>query len=117
MLDILSTMNLKDLPTGTTDWSKIPESVHSGALGTATIRTQQFGDIQVRFVVYSDNYVSDHWCSKGHMVFAIAGQLVIEHKDGTSHTISPGMSYLVADDNESPHRGICKDGATVLIID
>ena len=110
-------MNLKGLPTGITEWAKLPESIHPGASGTATIRAQQFGDTQVRFVVYSKNYVSDHWCSKGHIVFAMDGQLVIEHQDGTTHTISPGTSYLVADDDGLPHRGVSKDGATVLIVD
>ena len=110
-------MNLNDLPTGTIDWSQVPESIYQGQTGTAIIRTRQFGDIQIRLVVYSENYVSDHWCSKGHLVFAMAGQLVIEHQDGTTYAISPGTSYLVADEDKSPHRGISKDGATVFIID
>jgi len=117
MPNILSTMNLKGLPTGMTEWSQIPEFVHPGASGTASIRTQQFGDIQIRHVVYSQNYVSDHWCSKGHIVFLIAGQLVIEHQNGATSTLSTGTSYLMADNDGSPHRGVSKNGATVFIVD
>jgi mannose-6-phosphate isomerase class I len=110
-------MNLKGLPAGSIEWSQIPESVHQGKSGTAAIRSQLFGDIQIRHVVYSSDYVSDHWCSKGHIVFVIEGQLVIEYQDGVASTLSPGTSYLIADNDRPPHRGVSKDGATVFIVD
>ena len=110
-------MNLNNFPVGITDWSQISESVHPGASGTAAVHSHQLGDIQLRFVVYSPNYVADHWCHKGHIVFVIAGQLVIEHQHSLTYKLMPGMSYHVADDDEPPHRVISDNGATIFIID
>jgi hypothetical protein len=110
-------MNLKDLAAETIEWSKVPQTVHPGASGLATIRERQLGDIQLRLVIYSPNYVADHWCSKGHIVFVIEGELVIEHQDGTVFSLTSGTSYHVADNEGLPHRVRSHDGATVFIVD
>ena len=110
-------MELKDFAADLIDWSHISESTHPGESGTATVRSHQLGDIQLRLVVYSTNYVADHWCQKGHIVFVVAGQLVIEHQHGTTYMLTPGMTYCVADDDGSPHRVLSKNGATIFIVD
>jgi hypothetical protein len=110
-------MKLENLPLGITDWSRVPASVQPGESGTATARTRQLGDIQVRVVDYSGDYVADHWCRKGHIVFVVAGGLVIEHQDGRRYTLTPGMSYHVADDDGPPHRALSGEGATVFVVD
>lgn len=117
MLDILSAMDLDSLPLGITDWSQIAQSVHPGASGTATVRSRQLGDIQLRLIVYSLNYVADHWCHKGHIVLVVAGQLTIEHQHTLTYTVMPGMSYHVADDDGPPHRVLSQNGATIFIVD
>ena len=71
----------------------------------------------MRLVVYSQDFVADHWCHKGHIVFVISGQLVIEHQDAARYTLAPGTSYHVADNDGSPHKVLSKDGATVFIVD
>ncbi len=114
---ILTDMNLNNLPVGITDWPRIPESVHPGASGIATVRSRKLGDIQLRLVVYSPNYVADHWCHKGHIIFVAAGQIVIEHQEATTYTLVQGTSYHVADDHGSPHRLVSGNGATVFIVD
>jgi hypothetical protein len=116
-LDILNTMNFKGLPTGVTEWSRIPESTHPGASGTARVRSQQLTEIQLRCVVYSENYLADHWCSKGHIVFVVEGELTIEHKDGDAFSLKTGTTYHVADDEATQHRVRSKLGATVFIVD
>ena len=110
-------MNLNNLPVGITDWSEVTVSVHPGESGTATTRTRQLGDIQIRLVDYSTDYIADHWCHKGHIVFVVAGQLTIEHQHGVNYTLTQGTSYHVADDDGPPHRVLSKNGATIFIVD
>jgi hypothetical protein len=110
-------MNLTGFPVGIIDWSETAESVRPGTTGDATIRTHRLGDIQIRLIVYSPNYVADHWCRKGHLLFVVAGQLSIEHEQGVTYRLTPGTSYHVADDNWPPHRVVSKNGATIFLID
>jgi hypothetical protein len=110
-------MKLANLPAGMTDWSTITPSEHPGDSGTATMRARQFGDTQLRLVDYSASYVADHWCHKGHLIFVVAGQLVIEHEDGTTWDLTAGNSWHAADDDGSPHRARSAAGATVFIVD
>ncbi len=110
-------MNLSNFPAGITDWSQLPASVHPGTSGTATVQTHQLGEIQLRRIVYSANYVADHWCHKGHIVFVISGQLMMEHQQNLSYTLTPGTSYHVADDDGAPHRVRSENGAMIFIMD
>lgn len=109
-------MQLKDIPFGTTDWGKITPSEHLGEKGTATWRTCQFDDIRVRMVEYSPGYQADHWCSKGHILLCLEGELHTELKDGRTFTLMPGMSYQVADEIMS-HRSYTPTGAKLFIVD
>jgi hypothetical protein len=110
-------MKLTNLPLGITDWSTLTASVHRGDSGSASARTRQMGDVQVRLVEYGPGYVADHWCAKGHILFVVAGSLEIEHRDGPHFALSPGMSWHASDDAGPPHRVVCRDGATVFIVD
>ena len=110
-------MKLANLPAGMTDWSTITSSEHAGESGTATMRARQFGDVQLRLVEYSASYVADHWCHKGHLIFVVAGQIFIEHEDGTTWDLTAGTSWHAADDDGSPHRARSAAGATVFVVD
>ncbi len=109
-------MRMTDIPFGTTDWSTVAPTTHAGDPGVATWRTREFGGIRVRMVEYSPGYAADHWCDKGHILFCIEGELHTELKDGRSFTLSPGMSYQVADGAE-PHRSRTATGARLFIVD
>jgi hypothetical protein len=109
-------MNIDDLPFGITDWSSVAATEHKGETGVAVWRTRQFGAIRVRMVEYSAGYVADHWCSKGHILLCLAGELHTELQDGRHFTLKPGMSYQVAD-NAEPHRSSAPEGATLFIVD
>lgn len=109
-------MRMTDIPFGTTDWSAVEPTVHPGETGTATWRTRQFGDIRVRSVDYTPGYLADHWCSKGHILFCVEGELLTELADGRTFTLTPGMSYQVADGAE-PHRSSTAVGAKLFIVD
>ncbi len=110
-------MKLENIPPGIIDWPRIAATTQPGAAGSAKVRAQEFGDVQVRMVDYSAGYVADHWCHKGHIVFVAAGQLTIEHQGGPAFELTAGMSYRVADGVDPPHRVLSRTGASVLIVD
>lgn len=107
---------MADIPFGTTDWSQVPATEHPGETGSATWRTREFGGIRVRMVDYSPGYLADHWCSKGHILLCLDGRLDTELDDGRRITLTPGMSYQVADGAEA-HRSSTADGARLFIVD
>lgn len=109
-------MQLSDIPFGTTEWSRIEATEHPGESGTAHWRTQQFGSVRVRMVEYSAGYRADHWCRKGHILLCLEGQLHTQLEDGRTFTLTPGMSYQVADSAE-PHRSSTDVGARLFIVD
>ena len=67
-------------------------------------------------VEYSPGYLADHWCSKGHILLCLAGELHTELADGRTVVLRPGMSYQVADGAEA-HRSRTTTGATLFIVD
>ncbi|KRE85411.1 hypothetical protein ASG75_07395 [Rhodanobacter sp. Soil772] len=109
-------MQLSDIPFGTTDWSGIERTGHAGASGSAYWRTQHFGGLRVRMVEYTPGYLADHWCVKGHILLCLEGELHTELEDGRTFTLTPGMSYQVAD-NAEPHRSSTATGAKLFIVD
>ncbi|WP_419766921.1 DHCW motif cupin fold protein [Arcobacter sp.] len=109
-------MNNKNIPFQTIDWSNIPKIEHKGESGVAYWQTLEFQGLRVRVVTYSANYVADHWCEKGHIVYCLEGEVINEQKNGESSILKPGMSYIVSDELSS-HRSVTKDGVKLLIID
>lgn len=109
-------MEMSGIPFGITDWSQVQRTEHRGETGLAQWRTQSFGNIRVRMVEYSPGYLADHWCSKGHILLCIEGELDTELKDGRRFTLKPGMSYQVAD-NAEPHRSRTTLGARLFVVD
>ncbi len=109
-------MKISDIPFGTTDWSDVPKTNHTGETGSATWQTRNFGGIRVRIVEYTPGYLADHWCVKGHILLCLEGELRTELADGRVFTLKPGMSYQVADDAE-PHRSSTAVGAKLFIVD
>jgi hypothetical protein len=109
-------MQMAGIAFGTTEWATVERTEHQGETGTATWRTRQFGSIRVRMVEYSPGYLADHWCSKGHILLCLEGELQTELTDGRRFTLTPGMSYQVAD-NAEPHRSFTQTGAKLFIVD
>ncbi|MFZ6712077.1 DHCW motif cupin fold protein [Undibacterium sp. TC9W] len=109
-------MKITDIPFGTTDWSAIEKTEHPGITGKAYWRTCKFGDIRVRMVEYTAGYLADHWCSKGHILLCLEGEMQTELDDGRVLTLKAGMSYQVADGAEA-HRSSTATGAKLFIVD
>ncbi|AIA71578.1 conserved hypothetical protein [Pectobacterium atrosepticum SCRI1043] len=109
-------MDMKNIPFGTTDWSQIEPTEHKGESGIAYWRTQHFDNIRVRIVEYTPGYLADHWCSKGHILLCLEGELHTELDDGRVFVLKPGMSYQVADNAEA-HRSYTETGAKLFVVD
>ena len=105
-----------NIPFQTIDWTHIEKTTHAGETGTASWQTIQFNGLRLRIVEYSGNYMANHWCRKGHIVYCLEGSFVSELQNGESFTLSKGMSYVVSDD-ASAHRSLTPGGVRLLIID
>ncbi len=109
-------MYIPDIPFQTTDWATVESTPHQGEQGVAHWRTRQFGNIRVRIVEYSPDYLADHWCEKGHVLFCLEGELHTQLKDGSVSVLRPGMSYQVGDKSQA-HRSYSPHGAKLFIVD
>lgn len=109
-------MEMTGIPFGTTDWSRVDTTEHAGETGMAIWRTCHFGSVRVRMVEYTPGYLADHWCSKGHVLLCLEGELHTELEDGRQFVLTPGMSYQVADHAEA-HRSFTDVGAKLFVVD
>ena len=73
-------------------------------------------DIRVRKVEYSQDYKADHWCSKGHIILCLEGEMDTELDDGRIIKLTAGMTYLVGDNCEA-HKSSTKTGCKLFIVD
>jgi len=115
-------MNLSDksrqtgIPFQIIDWDLIPKVACKGETGTAYWQTVQFPGLRIRIVEYSEGYLADHWCEKGHIVHCLEGAFISELHNGEKFSLSKGMTYVVSDELSS-HRSFSKSGVKVMIID
>ncbi len=104
------------LPFETIDWSQMPVTTLQGTSGTATKRTVQHDGLRIRMVEYSANYLADHWCQLGHLVFVLEGELINELEDGSVNVLKTGMSYHVSD-GLSSHRSRTNGPVKLIVVD
>jgi hypothetical protein len=104
------------IPFQTLAWDKIEKTEHKGETGTSYWQTIQMDGLRIRMVEYSENYLADHWCQKGHIVHCLEGSFISELKNGEKVTLTKGMTYVVSDDLSS-HRSISSNSVKLLIID
>lgn len=107
---------MSKIPFQTIDWDLITKEEHKGESGVSFWQVLQYEGLRVRIVEYSENYLADHWCQKGHIVHCLEGELTSELETGEEFSLSKGMTYIVSD-NLSSHRSISKNGVKLLIID
>jgi hypothetical protein len=110
-------MNIPTSPFVTTDWATITPTIHAGETGQAEWRTINLGDVRIRHVTYSADYLADHWCDRGHILYVLSGSLTSELADGRRFEMVAGMSYHVSDFGDAAHRSVTKQGATLFIVD
>ena len=109
-------MEIRDVPFSTVDWSTISPTKHAGETGTAFWRTFEAGNIRVRMVEYTPGFKADHWCSRGHVLLVLEGDVGAELKDGSKFTLTPGTSFQVAD-YDNAHMITSEKGAKLFIVD
>jgi quercetin dioxygenase-like cupin family protein len=105
-----------NIPFQTIDWTSVEKTEHKGETGTSYWQTIQFEGLRIRIIEYSENYMADHWCQKGHIVHCLEGEFTSELKTGESVILKKGMTYVVSDELSS-HRSLTKQPVRLLIID
>lgn len=109
-------MIISQFPFQIIDWSNVPKEEHQGETGTATWQILAVGNIRIRKLVYSANYKADHWCTKGHIIHCIEGEMNTELDDGRIMKLSAGRTYIVGDNCEA-HRSFTLDGCILFVVD
>jgi len=99
-----------------TNWDDFDGEIHQGTTGTATWKILMIGDIRLRMVEYSKNYLADHWCDKGHIIYCIEGEMITDLLDGRKFILKKGMTYQVGDFADA-HRSYSENGAKIFIVD
>jgi hypothetical protein len=104
------------VPFTNIDWSNVPKTEHKGDTGTAFWQTLNFDGLRIRIIEYTEGYLADHWCQKGHIVHCLEGEFISEMANGDAFTLKKGTTYVVSDDLSS-HRSATQNGVKLLIID
>jgi hypothetical protein len=112
-----SQLNIESVPYCIVDWNSCPVSEHDGESGKAIWRMFEKGNVRARIVEYSAGYLADHWCSRGHVIIVLEGEIISELKDGTKSHLRQGMGYVASDDSENQHRSYSPAGAKLFIVD
>lgn len=107
---------MSHIPFQTIDWTSVEKIAHKGATGLAFWQTVQFPGLRIRMVEYTNGYLADHWCEKGHIVHCLEGEFVSELKTGEAFKLTKGETYIVSDELSS-HRSVSANGVKLLIID
>ncbi len=110
-------MKIQNVPFTVTAWDKIETVEHKGESGTSFWQTVETGNIRTRIVEYSAGFIADHYCTRGHVLFVLDGDLQIKLKDGKTFSLNRGMSFQVEDDDRNPHTVSSETGAKVFIVD
>lgn len=107
---------MSHIPFQTIDWSGIEKTEHKGETGTSFWQTIQFPGLRIRLVEYSEGYLADHWCQKGHIVHCLEGEFVSELINGERIKLAKRETYVVSDELSS-HRSVTESGVKLLIVD
>lgn len=109
-------MQFSSFPFSITDFAALVPEIKKGTTGYAEWRTFFRDEVRIRLVTYSPGYLADHWCSKGHIIFCVEGEMETELANGSKHILSKGKIYTVGD-NSDAHRTYSKEGCVLLIVD
>lgn len=107
---------MSNIPFQAIDWTSIKKKEYKGETGIAYWQTVEFPGLRIRLVEYSNGYLADHWCQKGHIVHCLEGTFVSELQTGEHIQLTKGETYVVSDELSS-HRSVSAAGVKLLIID
>lgn len=109
-------MQFSSFPFSITDFKTIEPEIKQGTTGHAEWRTLFRDEVRIRQVTYSPGYLADHWCSKGHIIFCVEGEMETELENGSKHLLTKGLMYTVGD-NSDAHRTYSEKGCVIFIVD
>jgi|SRR6218665_115642 len=109
-------MKIESFPFQALSWDDVPEEEHAGEMGKAFWKVIKMNNIRIRKVRYTPSYIANHWCSKGHVLHCVDGEMDTELEDGRVFKLKSGMTYLAGDNNE-PHRSSTITGCHLFIVD
>jgi quercetin dioxygenase-like cupin family protein len=107
---------MANIPFQAINWDTVGTEELTGEKGTSYSKTIQYEGLRIRMVDYSEGYVADHWCQKGHIAHCLQGEFVMKTDAGEKMNFSEGMSFVVSD-NRSSLFSMSEKGAKLLIID
>lgn len=107
---------MKKIPFQIIDWNSLPKTINQGETGRSISQKIEYPGLRIRIIEYSDEYLADHWCQKGHVVYCIEGEVINEQENGEQFILKQGMSYVVTDEMSS-HRSRTKNKVKLLIVD
>lgn len=99
------------------NWDDVPPVAYPGETASADWRTHEVPGLRIRRVDYAPGYMADHWCNRGHVIYVLEGDLIVELRDGREFPLRPGMSWHVSDHGDAAHRTRTAGGAKVFIVD
>lgn len=109
-------MEFKDTALREINWSEIDAVTRAGESGSSEWKEVLFNGIRAAVAEISPNYRSAEWCSKGHILYCISGELTIEFRDGREIKMLPGRS-LIHGEGE-PHIAVSGNrGAKIFVVD
>lgn len=109
-------MHLQGFPGGPVDWDGLTPWMDEGEQGYMLSRTVEAGSLRIRKVDCSPDFLSSHWCEKGHIFLVLDGELDLEFQQAQTHRLVAGMSFHVPE-GDKPHRVRTKEGAVLFILD
>ncbi len=107
---------MSNIPFQAIDWTLIDKVEYKGETGVAHWQTIEFDGLRLRLVEYSNGYLADHWCQKGHIVHCLDGEFISELSTGEKIKLTKGETYIVSDELSS-HRSVSANGVKLLIVD
>ena len=98
------------------NWDQVPSERVNGITGFVDSKSVMFTSFSIRRLHFSKNYEADHWCEKGHLIFVISGELIIEQKNDKLMKVQEGNSLVLGDD-VSLHKAKTEMPSVIIIID
>lgn len=112
----MNPQSMNRIPFLTLNWGKIEKIEHKGETGTSFIQTIQLDNIRIRIIEYSEGYIADRWCQKGHIVLCLEGEFFSTLESSDGFVLKKNMSFVVSE-GMSSHRIASVSGAKLLMIE
>ncbi len=72
------------------------------------------GNQKIRLVEFSEGFVEENWCTKGHTGYVLDGEYSLD-LNGKLLRLKKGDAFVIFDGEEDKHKAILKQGEKVLL--